>query len=121
MIHALVKGMTMKILPLLLLLAGCAVTPQQIMEQGTRYDARLKLPPAKAAECVARNAWNLNSDFSHTMLPLGEDGSMEVVLRVGSIVLTIVRLRPIADGTTATSWWRYTPREEWPGKVVEGC
>ena len=114
----------MKFAPLLVvMLAGCAAhTPQNIMEQATRYDARLKLPPGKAADCLARNAWNIHADFFTTPMSLGDDGSLEVVLRLGGAgVVAIIHLRPAAGGSNATSWWRFVTREEWPAKVVEGC
>ena len=113
----------MKILTLTfaLLLTGCTTTPQQIVEQGVRYDAQLKLPPNNAADCIARNAENIHGDFITTVRPLKDDGSMEVILRLATAALAVTHVRPEGKGSAATSWWRMVPREAWPSRIVEGC
>lgn len=101
----------MKILTILaaLLLAGCgdSYTPQQVMEDGERFTARLAKPPKDAAYCVARAGENLHGTVSSNVRPMDGE-SMEVIFRIGvdpGRTISVVHLAPDGTGSRATIWW----------------
>lgn len=98
-------------------LAGCTSTPQNLREGSTRTDHQLKLPPAQAAGCFARNTENNNRFLTATTRALPGD-KWEIVVRapeapiLGAIYL--VEIEPSGTGSRA-SIWGPTPA---PGEVT---
>lgn len=90
---------------LLAALAGCALTPAEVSEQGTRRTAAARLPPAQAAVCIERNAENRSAYYVARQRAL-DDGVVEVVIRFTEIlgVLAIVRLHPEGTGSAIEMW-----------------
>ena len=89
----------------LLLLAGCATTPQEVIEGGPRSAHRLEQAPVIAAGCLARNIENHNSVYAATVRSAGES-AIEVVVRVpvADRTVSVARLVPEAKGSSAVIW-----------------
>lgn len=103
------------------MMAGCAMTPQEIRDQSDRIDVHLKLPPREAADCVTRNAQAIHEDMYGVILPLDKEPGFEVTLRI-PILAAIIHLRPDVTGTNAQTWWRYSfLYERWHQKTFDGC
>jgi hypothetical protein len=104
-------------------LAGCAMTPGEVLERGTRTQVELKRPPAAAAECIARNAGEI-SGYTLPEIRGLEAAGREVVVRTASEAGTIavVQLRPTPAGSSASVY--LTPNllgGDLGGKLLEGC
>lgn len=86
-------------------LVGCAFTPKEIVEQGTRRTAALNLPPEQAAVCIERNAENISGRWLARQRPL-PDGALEVVMRYTELlgVLAVAHLRAEGSGSAVEVW-----------------
>lgn len=84
-------------------LAGCQ-TPQDVRSSGERSVHDLKLPPERAAYCMARNIENYRTLYNPTVRPFGASG-YEVVVRFGGDHTGFVaQLEPNGAGSRATVW-----------------
>ncbi|MBI2960913.1 MAG: hypothetical protein HYY28_11410 [Betaproteobacteria bacterium] len=94
---------------LLSLLAGCAITPNDVMREGERSEYRSTRAPQEVARCIQRNA----SEIRLGILGLGSQpayirdhtipGSLEV-LYGGGVTIAVAVVRPAASGSTFTIW-----------------
>lgn len=91
---------------LCLALAGCAMTPAEVIERGPHTVHELTLPPERAAGCIARNVEAVSNALRVEVRPGTMAGSQELVLRVaGDTVMGaagVVDLRPASTGSRAT-------------------
>lgn len=89
-----------------LLLAGCATTPKDVMESGTRTVHVLKSPPSKAALCMARNVENFHAGMVASVRP--GDVGQEVIARLTAAesVIFVVHVEPTNTGSRAVVWYR---------------
>lgn len=113
---------------LALILAGCASTPQEVIQEGPRSDHDLKLAPAAAAGCISRNAENLVDSIQAPMRPLPEADYFEVVIRnMGSDfrpILMVGIVAPRTPGARVTfhgKGYISPPRAEFVSMLVKGC
>ena len=112
-----------------LALAGCASTPQEIVQQGPRSEHTLQLPPFRAAGCIARNAENLVDSINAPIRPLESGERYEVVIRsIGNDlypILLIGILEPMGNGSRVTfhgPGYRVSPpRHEFIASLAKGC
>lgn len=85
-------------------LAGCALTPHQVLSHGERVTHRSTQSAGSAARCIARNAENL-SGFVRSQERSNPDGSVEIIIRSnfeGSSILAIGIALPRSDGAEIT-------------------
>lgn len=72
-------------------MAGCAVTPNELRQTGTQYTTTSVQPPAKFAACVSANAENANFQVRsrrietlpggvETLLYVTQDGQLSAVM-----------------------------------------
>lgn len=107
-----------------LLLAACALTPGEVVQQGARSTAQLKQAPAAAAECVARNAGEIAASYVPQIRPLELDGR-EVLVRIageGAGTVAVVQLRPAPAGSAAAVY--ISPNViggDMRGVLISGC
>lgn len=109
-------------------LAGCASSPQDVRASATRSTHDLRMAPAQAAGCMARNAENVFRPLSTTLaadvraLPDGK--SYEVITRMpgwpGTGVIYVFEVNPNGAGSKATI---FGPANEpdFRTKAVAGC
>jgi hypothetical protein len=89
---------------LLIALAGCANTFEQLKQESQRSVHMLKQPPELAAACLARNADNFASGYKSVSRLI--DTGYEVVVRVGDTdrVLALAYIVPQNAGSEASVW-----------------
>ena len=102
------RGATPKYLTLACFVAalmGCALTPKEAQEQGTRRTFALQLPPERAAVCIERNAENISGRWLARHRALS-DGALEVVIRYTEIfgVLAVAHVRAEGAGSAVEVW-----------------
>jgi hypothetical protein len=91
-------------------LGGCALTPAQVLDQGTRITRSSHRPVAVAAGCLARAAesleYGLGARFPASVRAGPVEGMQEVVLHGGveNGPLLIVRIEPVGAGSRYTIW-----------------
>lgn len=108
----------------LVLLAGCAYSPAEFREVGTRTTHTLKLPPEKAAYCMARNIEGTRGGLTTSVRPLG-DGS-ELLMRIAGtgLLVSVGEMKPSGTGSHATVWMTPNPfygRDEFVQTLVKDC
>lgn len=92
------------------LLAGCATTPKEVMQDGERADYRSAKPVPEAAKCIEHNAaelkWGLlGTSFQAQTRAAATAGTLEVIYGGQGATVAVVSIR--ADGTgSAISVWR---------------
>lgn len=86
-----------------LVLAGCAETPQQIIDDGIRFDITSKSAPRLAALCALRVAEAIETtNLSGTIREAERDGDYEVILhsRIDyAFPFAVIRTNKAADGS----------------------
>lgn len=92
-----------------LLLAGCASTPTEVMEQGERTDYTSKRPPREAAECIERNAseikWGLLGVSKDARMRVGKDpNTFEVLYQEMGVTIAVALASPAAGGSAISVW-----------------
>jgi hypothetical protein len=91
-------------------LAGCAISPQEVVEHGTRFTGNIKGTPIEAARCVARNAEYTSGSVIATASEI-DAGAAETIIR-GTIELTttlsVWRFRAADAGSTFEVWVSHT-------------
>ena len=113
-----------------LLLVGCAMTPQELTTAGIRTEHASERSPEQAARCVARNAeelklgWGVN--FPATWREGKEPGTFEVVLHGGADYGTLgfAKIEPHGGGSRITIWRAESilmGSSEINAKMAEGC
>ena len=102
--------MTTKLLVLFLTaaLAGCAISPAEIREHGSRTDFHLRQGPEAAAACVARNAENLGGQITGrvnaTMRQGAAPGEVELVIYYKEGFLLSASFVADGPGAAASAW-----------------
>ncbi len=87
-------------------LAGCATSPQQVIDRGTRHTGEIAKSPSEAAKCIARSA-----EYSTGSMLAGvseiDANTSELIVR-GTIEVTttisVWRFRKSASGSTYEAW-----------------
>lgn len=106
-------------------LAACT-TPADVRRDGARTDYTLKLAPAAAARCMARNAEDHFGTFSAQV----RDGvtpaaGATVIVRGGDSTAVIAELRPAGGGSQAAVWLSplifAPPGSRLPAVMAQGC
>jgi len=109
--------------------SGCASTPQEIKETGTRTEHALKLSPAQAAGCLSRNADEFVDSLSSTVRALPAPNQHEVIVRIstgmGLRTLFVMEVVPEGTGSHMTMWayqrLMQSREDEFRAVVVKGC
>jgi len=108
----------------LLLVAGCATNPLQVLESGARFTGDIKGTPAEAASCVAKHA-EYTGDYLTTARHNG--GAHELIVRSSAaayFTLAVWRFHPREDGSAYEVWISdaYKPsREALAAKMRGAC
>jgi hypothetical protein len=110
----------------LALLAGCAMTPKEMLVEGERGTHTLKQPPALAAGCMARNFENYAAGFQATIRSLPEPDALEVITRWHpDFIAVIAHVRPEKEGRShVTTWLRphwFAFRDDIVPAMLKGC
>ena len=89
----------------LFVVTGCALTPKEVTEKGTRRTAALRLPPQQAALCIERNAENRSGLYIASHRPFSGE-AIEVTIRFTEFmgVLAVAHLRPEGTGSAVEVW-----------------
>lgn len=104
-------------------LAGCALTPADVMEQGIRQTASSRLVPRDVAACIGKNAERVTRSATTIAYPTGRR-DFEVVLQypdIGSAAVFSVKVS--GTGSAITAWIApfLTPPEVAFGNLIWGC
>lgn len=95
-------------IPLFAMLGGCAMSPMDLKERGNREQFSMRLAPADAAACVARNTENSGNSFApgaNTTVRAGaEPGHVELVAFNKQHYYLTADFAPASAGSTATAW-----------------
>lgn len=109
---------------LLLILAGCGTTPNELTQSSQRTTHNLVNPPAIAAGCMARNIENHQSGFVASVRQL-DANRMELVVRVTvEHVFAVVHVAPSGKGSMATVYQReqrWYRMEQFVPILTKGC
>lgn len=91
---------------LIALLAGCATSPQEVVERGTRFIGDMGKPPLEAARCIGRNAQYTNAYIVTTINEIDADNTELIVRGTFEITttLSVWRFRKQASGATFEAW-----------------
>ena len=106
-------------------LCGCALTPAELIEQGERTQYSSRLAPAAAAECMARNAEEINPGFTTRIRPGTPPAALDVVAQIAGMGTTLLaQITPVAGGSSVNVWM--SPQlmfheRAWGGQMVRGC
>ena len=110
------------------LLAGCGSTPAQVVETGPRHDVESALPSRQAANCIARNGQNLNSQYTAALTELKEIDQYQVQVtapQTSAGAIVVVRAVPAGAGSRLTFFMSPRMSEtavpEWIEKLRKGC
>jgi hypothetical protein len=107
----------------LLLLAGCATTPKELMDDGERADRATKRAPEMALGCMARNIESGFPMFGITR-PL-DDGRYELLVRNSpDLIFVYAVAEPVPEGSNVTIWVRkqaFYRKSEILGTMTKGC
>lgn len=111
----------------LLVLAGCAQTPEQALDQGERFTYTSAHTPYSAAICIGRNAKARGSGTSAQERLLGES-DMEVVVRdspgASGDTLAVAQIRrgnPLSTVTVSVSRSVRGDRRSFAQQLMSGC
>lgn len=109
----------------LVLLAGCSLTPKEVLDQGERTTFNSPQPPAAAARCLARNAENIAGHVT-ARERTEANGTVEVTVRSNaetSSILAIATAAPAGTGSLVTI--TISPQALGPGmlksRLPAGC
>lgn len=114
----------MRIALFVLLLSGCALTPTELREQGSRTTFERNAPPVEVATCLGRVIDEyrpfLDARFASEVRP-GIAGRFEVRAVVTAAVMVLSEVEPHGAGSRVTIW--QSPYCVWPLNEVmaKGC
>jgi hypothetical protein len=106
----------------LLLLAGCATTPKELMDEGDRAERATNRAPELALGCMARNIESSFPLFGITR-PL-DDGRYELLARNSpDLIFVYAVAAPVPEGSNVTIWVRknFYRKSEMLGVMTKGC
>lgn len=97
----------MKLIVMLTLavMAGCATSPADVVERGTRFSGAINKAPIEAAKCIARNAEYMSGSLLASVSDI--DNGAEVIVRGTAEVTTTLslwRLQRSGAGSTYEVW-----------------
>lgn len=81
------------------LLAGCASTPDDVRQAGTRFELRSQRAPADALGCIARNAERRSGEWAAHVRPGEALGTHELIVR-SPAVLFVAEATPAGPGSS---------------------
>lgn len=110
------------------LLAGCAMSPTELREQGDRQEFTLAKSPAEAAACVARNVensghWSIGyptTSIRSAVTP----GAFELTVSTPTSFLMVAEFKPASTGSVATAMITPNPANIFRDRMLksfEGC
>jgi hypothetical protein len=89
-------------------LCGCAMSPADLREKGMQQKFAIRLTPAAAAACVARNVENSGDWFTGqpntSVRQAASPGHIEIVVFSGPNFFATADFAPDQGGTMATAW-----------------
>jgi len=109
----------------MLLIAGCATSPEGLLDQGDRFEFSTARTPYTAAICIARNANGMGGGIAGEERTLGQS-STEVVVRPSrgaSDTLAIVQIHyvgPLSKATVSVNRSR-SDRAAFAKRLMDGC
>lgn len=110
-----------------LILAGCAMTPEQVREQGAQHDYPLAGKIDEATRCIIRNAEERNASMLARARDTGS-GEREIIVRqMGEVpeAMAVVMLRNEGAGSLASMKVNpsllFTSTQEYGRRLVVGC
>jgi len=89
---------TIKITVMLLVLAGCS-TPGDFVSEGPTAEFKSTRTQIQAANCVARNADEFYAGYSASVRYAVDGEPIEVYVRAGQNLLSLVQIYPLSDGS----------------------
>jgi hypothetical protein len=106
-----------------LALSGCALTPDEVMQKGSRQTASSRLAPRDVAACIGRNAESVTRSGETLGYPTGRRG-YEVLLHYPDAgIAAVFSIKPAGTGSDVTAW--VTPYIASPevafGNLMWGC
>lgn len=119
-----------KLTLLVLVLAGCAMSPLELREEGERLEFTSTAAPRDIAQCIARNADNykpsawLAGPFPANAREGFKAGSFEVVVQhpAGHGFVMVADVRPHLGGALVSTWLTpYLIDRDMPERIVEPC
>lgn len=117
--------MRLRLLMAVLVISGCATTPEQTVERGTRYDFKKDGIPRSVASCLARR-----TDEREGLVASLRDGaiagSFEVIVRLAGgsgSALSVMRVSPDGAGSRIAIWIATSigTGEHFANYVTDGC
>ena len=111
-----------------IVIASCALTPQQVIERGQQLSYKSDTTPTSTAWCMARNAEERDSIWRPTVRPLQTESARELLVQVvsgGATTVLVAHLTPTENGSDVSIWLTrrnlYEGREEFLEAVSDGC
>jgi uncharacterized lipoprotein YajG len=96
----------MKLLILILLLSGCAMSPSQIKEKPPHSRFEMQSPAQKAATCMLNQLDELYPDMISTARKL-DDGSHEISTRLKEQIIIVTNIKDIDHASTGSIYFRW--------------
>lgn len=92
-----------------MVVAGCALTPIEMREKGTRTEHTMTQPPLSAASCVARNIEEIRKTYplfvTITNVRAGRrPDETELIAQTPDLIQMLAEFRPDGTGAKATAW-----------------
>lgn len=106
-----------------LALTGCALTPAEVIEKGTRQTASSRLAPRDVAACIGKNAESVTRSATTVAYPTGRR-DFEVVLQYPDVgAAAVFSVKVSGAGSAITAWIApiLTPPEVAFGNLIWGC
>jgi hypothetical protein len=124
-LRRLLKALTGSAVLPILLIAGCATSPEGLLDKGDRFDFDTLRTPYTAAICIARNANEMGGGIAGEERTLG-DSSTEVVVRPSrgaSDTIAIVQINYIGPHSKASVSVNpsQSDRAAFAKRLMEGC
>ena len=116
--------MTRYMIVVLMLLAGCGTTPQDLRQEGERSVHTLIRSPETAARCMVRNLENAGFGVGNTSVRALGKGVELVMAHTPETTSVIAQIEPAGTGSTATVWLQPDPfyrRAELVLTMIKGC
>lgn len=89
---------------MMLVLGGCATSPEDVSQNGERFDYTTPLTPYAASICIARNARSYSAGSSGEERLLGKS-STEVVMRAGGDTLATAQIHTSDSVMSKVTIW----------------
>lgn len=117
--------MKLLLIALLTVIAGCATTPQQTIEETEPYRLKSAQPPERAAHCIIRQAEATVAQFTGREEDPPAPGTRKVVIRhPGAGTSVVAHIAPAGSGSDITlwlSWQHFMFRDTLIEQITKGC